>query len=173
MAAPSQLQARYLPEEDRISLRMNTVAQEEFRFWLTRRFLTRMWPVLQDGLMSSPVARQQADPLSRQAVVEFEHEQAQAKAQFNAPFQTTSHLPLGATPLLVVQANFRHLPNGDFFLNLKNNTGHGIDLTLTRDLLHLLCQLLDDAAQLSDWDLPALFKNGNGQQEPVATHRLN
>ncbi len=173
MAAPSQLQARYLPEEDRISLRMNTVAQEEFRFWLTRRFLVRMWPVLQEGLMSSPVVRQQSDPVSRQTVMEFEHEKAKTKAEFNAPFQAAPNLPLGEEALLIVQANFRHLPNGDFFLSVKDNHGKGIDLTLTRDLLHLLCQILDDAAQRSDWDLPSLFNIEAEQQVPVEAHRLN
>lgn len=173
MAAPSQLQARYLPEEDRISLRMNTVADEEFRFWLTRRFLLRLWPVLQDGLMSSPVVRQQADPVSRQTVMEFEHEQAKAKAEFNAPFRGAEILPLGDAPLLVVQANFRHLPNGDFFLGVKDNHGEGIELTLTRDLLHLLCQLLEDATQRSDWDMPSLFNVEAGQFAPMETRQLN
>ncbi|QLQ33522.1 MAG: hypothetical protein HZT40_20145 [Candidatus Thiothrix singaporensis] len=65
MAAPSQIQARYVEEEDRILLRINTVADEEFRFWLTRRFLRRLSPVLQEGLMSSPTARQQLDYVSR------------------------------------------------------------------------------------------------------------
>lgn len=173
MAAPSQLQARYIPEEDRISLRMNTVAEEEFRFWLTRRLLVRLWPVLQEGLMSSPVVRQQADPLSRQAVMAFEHEQAKAKAEFNSPFRSVDKLPLGDMPLLIVQANFRHLPNGDFFIGLKDNHGKGIDLSLTHDLLHLLCQLLEDAAQRSDWDMPSLFKAEMEQHAPLEAHQLN
>ena len=86
MAAPAQIQIRYIQEEDRILMRMNTVAEEEFRFWLTRRFLVRLWPVLQEALMSSPAVKQQQRLYSRQAIMAFEHERAQSKAQFNNPF---------------------------------------------------------------------------------------
>ena len=51
MATPAQIQIRYIQEEDRILMRLNTVAEEEYRFWLTHRFLIRLWPVLQDALM--------------------------------------------------------------------------------------------------------------------------
>lgn len=173
MAAPSQIQARYIEEEDRILLRMNTVAEEEFRFWFTRRLLLRLWPVLQEGLMSSPAVKQQMDYSSRQAIVAFEHERAQTKAEFNNAFRETDKLPLGQDPLLVVRVGFRNLENGSFAFALKNGAGNGIDLTLTQDLLHLLCKLLDDAAQKSAWDMPDLLQCVAETNAPVAAHRLN
>ncbi|MEB4589733.1 hypothetical protein VSS37_01950 [Candidatus Thiothrix sp. Deng01] len=173
MAAPSQIQARYVEEEDRILLRINTVADEEFRFWLTRRFLRRLSPVLQEGLMSSPTARQQLDYVSRQAVMAFEHERAQSKAEFNSPFRETGKLPLGTDPLLIVRAGFRNLEGGGFSVALKNGDSKGIDLTLTSDLLHLVCKLLDDAAQKSGWDIPALLQGVGDAAAPVTASRLN
>ncbi|MEZ5454150.1 MAG: hypothetical protein R3E93_15225 [Thiothrix sp.] len=173
MAAPSQLQIRYIEEEDRILLRMNTVAGEEFRFWFTRRLLLRLWPILQEGLVSSPAARQQLDYSSRQAIMAFEHERAQSKAEFNNPFRETENLPLGQDPLLIVRVGFRNKENGSFAFALKDNDGKGIDLSLTHDLLHLLCKLLDDAAQKSDWNMPELLQGVTETSAPVAAHRLN
>lgn len=173
MAAPSQIQIRYIQEEDRILMRMNTVAEEEFRFWLTRRFLLRLWPVLQEALMSSPAVKQHSDFSSRQAIMAFEHERAQSKAAFNNPFREADKLPLGKAPLLVVKAGFHHQGNGSLQLALKDTAEKGIDLTLTHDLLHLLCKLLDDAAQQSDWKMPTLLPGITETQSPVAAHQLN
>ena len=173
MAAPAQVQARYIQEEDRILMRMNTVAEEEFRFWLTHRFLIRLWPVLQDALMSSPAVKQHSDLHSRQAIMAIEHEQAQSKAQFNSPFREADNLPLGKDPLLVAKAGFRHQANGTLQLSLKNTAEQGIDLTLTQDLLHLLCKLLDDAAQQSEWKMSSLLPNITETHSPVAAHQLN
>ncbi len=173
MAAPSQIQIRYIQEEDRILMRMNTVADEEFRFWLTRRFLLRLWPVLQEALMSSPAVKQHSDLSSRQAIMAFEHERAQSKAEFNNPFRESDNLPLGKSPLLVVKAGFRHLDNGSLKLALKDTAEKGVDLNLTHELLHLLCKLLDDAAQQSEWKMSSLLPNIAATQSPVAAHQLN
>ncbi|WML92141.1 hypothetical protein RCF98_07300 [Thiothrix lacustris] len=173
MATPAQIQIRYIQEEDRILMRLNTVAEEEYRFWLTHRFLIRLWPVLQDALMSSPAVKQHSDIHSRQAIIAFEHEQAQSKAQFNSPFREASNLPLGKDPLLVAKAGFRHQTNGALALSLKNVAEKGADLTLTHDLLHLLCQLLDDAAQQSEWKMSSLLPNITETHSPVAAHQLN
>lgn len=173
MAAPSQIQVRYIQEEDRILMRMNSVAGEEFRFWLTRRFLLRLWPVLQEALLSSPAAKQYHDPASRQAIMAFEHERAQSKAAFDNPFRESDNLPLGKEPLVVTKAGFRHQDNGSLQLALKNTADQGIDLTLGNDVLHLLCKLLDDAAQQSGWKLPTLLPGVGATQSPVAAHQLN
>ncbi len=173
MAAPAQIQIRYIQEEDRILMRMNTVAEEEFRFWLTRRFLVRLWPVLQEALMSSPSVKQHSDYHSRQAIMAFEHERAQSKAAFNHPFREADNLPLGKDPLLVVKAGFRHQDNGSLKLALKDNADKGIELILTNDLLHLLCKLLDDAAQQSEWKMTTLLASIHETQSPVAAHQLN
>jgi hypothetical protein len=173
MAAPSQIQIRYIQEEDRILMRMNTVAGEEFRFWLTRRFLLRLWPVLQESLLSSPAAKQYSDPASRQAIMAFEHERAQSKAAFDNPFRDSDKLPLGKEPLLVVKAGFRHQDNGSLQIALKNAAEKGVDLTLSHDVLHLLCKLLDDAAQQSEWKLVTLLPGVGETQSPVAAHQLN
>lgn len=173
MAAPAQIQARYVQEEDRILLRMNTVAEEEFRFWLTRRFALRLWPVLQDALFSSPIATRQTSLSARHAVVAFEHEIAKSKVGFDTGFRDMNVLPLGEAPLLITQSAFRRESDGTFFLSLHNINKQGVSLNLTSDLLHLFCKLLEDAAQHSDWTMPNLLHGVGTQLSPVEMHRLN
>lgn len=52
-----QVNASYIPEQDRLLLKINTTGQTEFRFWITRRYLALLWQVL----------RQMAGALVRQA----------------------------------------------------------------------------------------------------------
>lgn len=159
MSAPAQIQIRYIPEEDRILMRMNTLEDEEYRFWLTRRFCLRLWPVLQEALFSTPTATQQTSQTARQAVVAFEHEAAKSKAEFNASFRESKNLPLGINPLLVATAGFHQQSPGVFFLTLQNVNKEGINITLTTELLHLVCKLLEDAGDESDWRLPPLVQS--------------
>ena len=41
-----QMSVTYLPEQDRILLRINTTEGEETRMWLTRRLMVGLWPLL-------------------------------------------------------------------------------------------------------------------------------
>ena len=110
---------------------------------------------------------------ARQAIVAFEHEAAKSKAQFNTHFRDMENLPLGEIPLLVMQSGFRREANGNFFLSLHNQQKQGISLSLTTDLLHLFCKLLEDATRQSDWAIPALVQEMSAHSAPLATHRLN
>lgn len=173
MSAPTQLQIRYLAEEDRILMRMNTAAEEEFRFWLTRRFCLRLWPVLQEALFSTPAVTQQMSPSARHAIVAFEHEAAQSKAEFNTRFRESKHFPFGETPLLIVHASFNRQQNGTYGLALRNTAKEGINITLTNDLLHLMCKLLEDASAESDWEMPALIQTTHINLTSAERQRLN
>ena len=44
----SQMQMLYVSEEDRILFRVNSTSGEEFRFWLTRRYVLLLIKVLKD-----------------------------------------------------------------------------------------------------------------------------
>lgn len=173
MAAPAQIQVRYVQEEDRILLRMTSTEAEEFRFWLTRRFLLRLWPVLQEALLSSPTVKRFSDLPSQQAMLAFEHEQAQSKAAFNQPFRSQETLPLGEEPLLVVKAGFRHLDGGGLQIAFKDVQENGIELTLSHEVLHLLCKLLDDAAVQSEWQFSRLLPDATAILHTLSTHQLN
>ena len=41
-----QMSVTYLPEQDRILMRINTTEGEEMRMWLTRRLMVGLWPLL-------------------------------------------------------------------------------------------------------------------------------
>lgn len=154
MARLDQIQILFATGDDRLLLRVSTHDGQEFRFWLTRRFVKAIRPGLARAMDAHPRIQQQADPLAKQELLRFEHEVARQKSDFATPFKDASRsLPLGAEPVLLTRGQLRPQGNGGITLALAPNRGSGIDLALNPTLLHSFVALLDNALQATDWDL--------------------
>jgi hypothetical protein len=172
-----QLKLDYIPEQDRLLLRVSTDDQLEVRLWLTRRALRLLWPLLVQMVRASPEVALQSNPEARDALVGMQHERALSQANFAEPFEEAPReMPLGAEPILVTRIRTDKGDGGNQVLALLPQQGQGIRLTLDNTLLHSLCKLLQTAVAKSDWDmaleLPALrtLPDGDGA---VVPKRLN
>ena len=157
-----QLKLDFIPEQDRLLLRVSTDNQLEMRLWLTRRALRLLWPLLLKIVRSSPEIALQSNPQARDALVGMQHERALRQANFANPFEETPReLPLGPEPILVTRIQTNKDDGGNLVLGLLPQLGQGVHLTLDNTLLHSLCKLLQNAVAKSDWDivleLPALL----------------
>jgi hypothetical protein len=172
-----QLNLDFIPEQDRLLLRVNTDHQLEVRLWLTRRALRILWPLLVKMMRSSPEVALQSNPEARDALVGMQHEQALSRADFAKSFDEAPRaMPLGAEPLLVVRIQASTDGDGNQVLRLLPQQGQGIHLTLDNTMLHSFCELVQKAVAKSDWnlelELPALQPTmGNG--DAAAPKTLN
>ena len=154
MSHIDQIQISYVPDEDRLLLRLSTQAQEEFRLWLTRRLVKLLRPALDQSLAAQPRIQTQASAEARQELLRFEHEKVLRAADFHTPYRATEkQLPLGPQPLVVTRISLRRQDDGGVALLLTPSQGQGVDLALTPALLHSLVALLDSALAQSDWTL--------------------
>ena len=156
-----QLKLDYIPEHDRLLLRVSTDNQFEVRLWLTRRALRLLWPLLVQMVRASPEVALQSNPQARDALVGMQHEQALSRADFTRAFEEAPReMPLGAEPILVARIQSNRDDSGNQVLGLLPQQGQGIHLTLDNTLLHSFCKLVQNAVAKSDWDivleLPAL-----------------
>jgi hypothetical protein len=156
-----QLKLDFIPEQDRLLLRVSTDNQLEVRLWLTRRALRLLWPLLVQMVRASPEVALQSNPEARDALVGMQHERALSQANFAQPFEELPReMPLGTEPILVARMQTNRDDNGNHILGLLPQQGQGVNLTLDNTLLHSLCKLLQTAVAKSDWDivleLPAL-----------------
>jgi len=156
-----QLKLDFIPEHDRLLLRVSTDNQLEVRLWLTRRALRLLWPLLVQMVRSSPEVALQSNPQARDALVGMQHEQALSRANFGKPFEEVPReMPLGAEPILVARIQSNKDDGGSQVLGLLPQQGQGIHLTMDNTLLHSFCKLVQNAVAKSDWDivleLPAL-----------------
>ncbi len=149
-----QIQVRYDALQDRLVLRMSTTDECEFRFWLTRRFVKRLWGALLGLLEQNDVVRQQIDEYARRTVLGMQHEGFVQQGDFSKEFEERPlRTPLGEEPVLLAKCEGGQLEDGSYVLRLHPKRGQGIDMALDGKLLHLVCKLLCDAVARTDWDI--------------------
>jgi len=149
-----QLKLDFIPEQDRLLLRVSTDDQQEVRLWLTRRALRLMWPLLVQMVRASPEVALQSNPQARDALVGMQHEQALSRANFAQAYdEVPREMPLGAEPILVARIHSNKDDKGNHVLGLLPQQGKGIHLTLDNTLLHSFCKLVQNVVAKSDWNI--------------------
>lgn len=172
-----QIQMRHDQKQDRLLLRLSTTDGKEFRFWLTRRFVKRIWGLLLKMLQWDRTVQQQVDPRTRQTVLDIRHEGFVQQGNFSQPFEEAPHeMPLGDEPLVLTKAAGKRTDGGLHMLSLHPERGQGIDITLDNKLLHLFTKLLREAVGRADWDLDLALNPGakaEAAESPVPQRSLN
>ena len=149
-----QIQIQFVPREDRILLRIKTTDKSEFRFWMTRRYVKLLWPVVVKMLEADQQIQLQENQAAKSAVLSFQHEKALQKGDFATQFsEDSSNLPLGETPILLAKIQLKRRNDCGNLLCMHPEKGEGIDLGLNDVLLHSFSKLLADAVSVSDWDI--------------------
>ena len=161
-----QMSVTYLPEQDRILMRINTTEGEEMRMWLTRRLMVNLWPLLSklltDHLLkleSAGASLAGADPELKKKLAEFRKEEFLQHADFDTPYQEgQANLPLGEEPLLVTDVDAAPLANGPLRLNFNERPPSSGDtkprsfqMEMQPKLMQGLMHLLDQALLQSGW----------------------
>ncbi|QTA87854.1 hypothetical protein [Desulfonema magnum] len=158
-----QFNMQFNPEEDRIIFRLNTVNGEEFRFFLTRRFVKVLWPVLLQLLSNDLKRREPVKAHVVKEVLEFEREEVVSKANFKQQYvEQAKTFPLGEDIILLFRIQVKQAPGGDI-LCLHPSKGKGIEFMVNNTFLHPFCKLLQDAVIKAQWELDYLF----AQNRPV------
>jgi hypothetical protein len=148
-----QIQMLYDKQQDRVLLRVSTRDQTEFRFWLTRRFVKRLWGLLLKMLEQDEAFRSLSVE-ARHALLGMQHETFIGEGDFSQTYEDGARqLPLGPEPVLLTTARGKAGAKGAQILSLHPTQGQGIDIALNSKLLHMIAKLLRDAVSRSDWDI--------------------
>lgn len=138
-----QLQVACDQLQDRLLLRISTQEDEEYRIWLTRRFLRELWPHLSRLAGNQAVATPIVGELPADDVANFE----QPFSEENATF------PLGSTPLLSSELKVDTLSDGTFNLSFREGRERSFQLAMNVELLQTLCAMLRAGADHAQWNL--------------------
>ena len=164
-----QIQIRHDPVEDRLLLRVSTTDGDEFRFWMTRRFVGGLWGILLRMLESDEAVRWQFDQETRRNVLEIQHEGYAQQGDFSRAFESAPRrLPLGETPVLLAQAQGKKTGEGQHLISLHPQQGQGVDLTLDTRLLHIFVRLLQQSVTKAEWSMDLTLYKGGGEPPSVA-----
>jgi hypothetical protein len=139
-----QLQIAHDALQDRLVLRVATQADEEFRVWLTRRFLRELWPHLAKLLAHS----------NNSAPLPADVEAMPTPPSFEQAFQDDKAIyPLGSNPLLTSEIKVDTLSDGGYRLTFREGRERSFELGLTPDLLQAFCAMLRAGAEQAQWGL--------------------
>jgi hypothetical protein len=176
-----QLSVNYLPEQDRILVRINTTAGQELRVWFTRRLTLGFAPLL-TKVVAEQIAKLEAakspyitpaataDVHTQQMLSEFKKAQALEKSDFQTPYNNQpAALPLGEEPLLITEVNLTPLAAGQLQIAFNEQLPspakqRGFKVVLEPTLVHGFTHLLDKAIHNSLWRQEA---------EPAGHHAPN
>jgi len=160
-----QLSIAYVPEHDRILVRVNTNQGQELRFWFTRRLTLGLAPLL-DRAVTDHAARRGGpatahvaamDDQSKKAMAQFQRAETLKSSDFATPYKTPeTPAHLFDSPLLVTEVNMTPLSNGQLRLSFAEKltdvaTHRSFQLGLTDPLIHAFVHLLERAIGQSQW----------------------
>lgn len=162
-----QMSATYLPEQDRILMRINTREGEEMRMWLTRRLMVGLWPLL-SKLVTELLLKMDpggasltsADEPLKKMLSDFRKQEFLSKADFETPYQEQpGSLPLGEEPLLVTDVDAHPQSGGPMRLCFNERPPGGekprtFNLEMQPKLIQGFVHLLDQALSQSGWKEP-------------------
>src|SRR5215218_5661828 len=159
-----QMSVTYLPEQDRILMRINTRLAGETRMWLTRRLMVGLWPLLSKlltehllKLESAGASLAGANPELKKMLAEFRKEEFLQHADFDTPYQEGQGRQPVEEPLLVTDVDATPLANGPLRLNFNERPPNGaskprsFQMEMQPKLMQGLMHLLDQALLQSQW----------------------
>lgn len=145
--ALQQLNMVYVPEQDRLLLRISTSGDAEYRIWMTRRYCSLLLNMLVEQIDRAGGYHELA---SREDT--RERLRGGALGQAYAPPAQLKY-PLGEQGVLGYRINVGKDPQGVLKLQLLPAKGQGVTFTLDKSTLYLLYNVLEQALTQTDWKL--------------------
>lgn len=167
-----QLSVSHDERQDRLLLRLNTMAGEEYRFWLTRRMVTLLLPALTTWVVRLEAAQPgmaARDATTQHLLTDLKRDAFLQSADFSTPYSGQSlQLPLGETPFLITDAQLNLKANHSLdiiFQQKLDGASPACTLNLQAPLVHGLIHLIQQTASNADWALTQV-------SEPASTASL-
>ena len=149
-----QMTAEYNPAEDRILFRVSTREKTEYRVWLTRRLVRKIWGVAVQSFAAEPDVMDQSRPQVKDALLSMQHQEAVQGADFSQKHEKpVKAAPETEQPLLAINAELGRTEQGTIRLSFVTAGGKSINLNLNDEMLHAVCHILQQAADKAGWDL--------------------
>jgi hypothetical protein len=179
-----QLSISHDERQDRLLLRLNTLAGEEYRFWLTRRMVILILPALTQMLARLEAAQPglaASDAPAQHLLTDLKRNAFMQNADFSTPYTAEAlQLPLGEAPLFITDAQLNlqsHHSLEIIFQQKLEGAQLACTLNLHAPLVHGLIHLIQQTASKADWALatgidPAASPEQHGEaSDPVPAPR--
>ena len=154
-----QISIRYRQDHDRILVDINTGAGAEVQVWLTRRMVSRLWPLLNRVVIDHFAMPPDAKTDGYVDLAAMDIQTKTVLADFSTPYQFgAAEHPLGNNPLLVTEISLTPLGSGKLQLNFSEKleepaSNRGFQMDLSAELVFAVIKLMGNALEQSHWGL--------------------
>lgn len=154
MSGLYQFEMGFDPIHDRLVLKIHTKDFEEFRLWLTRRFVKILWGVIVNLLNKDKKDINEMEAAKLKVSESFADENARRQQPLASKYSTKlSKTPLGSEPILISRIAAKAEENHRVLLSLQDEKNQRFDLLLDNFMLLGLCKLVSEGVKKTDWDL--------------------
>lgn len=141
-----QMNITYVPTEDRLLLRISTMQGDEFRIWLTRRYTSLLFNVLnkrmeRSGGLPTVAASDETRKLFQAGAMEQKYESEHKR------------YPLGEDGILAFGINTGESGDGNLQLEMAPEQGQGVTINLNDSLTYMFSNLLNQGVDQAGWKL--------------------
>jgi hypothetical protein len=158
-----QLNVTYLPEEDRLLLKVSTSDEQEYRAWCTRRFIRLLLERLEAQFETEVDEVQVVPEAARKEVAQLKHKGSVTERAFDKPYEAEPvSYPLGESGLLLTQLRCKKHESGRLVMMLSGSGGKGLTLNMDSKLQHHFYEIIARACQRAQW-----FEGQDREGKPV------
>lgn len=153
--AIKQFSGEWVPVEDRILLRINTTAGEEYRFWFTRHIL--------DGFLNGSqtlavqALMQHHSQEVAQAIQEFQQQSVAQQLDHTTAYEPQEQKPLGEVPALITALRITIASQQTVVVDLETHLGKTVHLNLNEFLLTTMVSLLNKLQEQARWQIKSFI----------------
>jgi hypothetical protein len=138
--------------EDRILFRTNTTGGEEYRIWLTRRYVQLLFKVLNKQMgkaEKAEIIKLKSQPKDEQAP-----KKSPNKIDHDKPFQEYgAEFPLPQEGILVSKVTVTEHDNETVTFGLSPKEGQGVNIRMNQQIMDQTYDLLIKAVAKAEWNL--------------------
>ena len=150
--ALKQFSGQYMPEADRLLLRLSTDQGDEYRLLITRRIAKLMLAKHQEK--SLDLVAHNTSPTASKEVLAFKQESMRQKTNWKQAFEPSKQLPLGEKPLLVAAVEYTFKQQNDkklvsMKLTLRDHST--LSMNLPQASLTALQLLIEQLQAQAEW----------------------
>lgn len=152
-----QIQATYLPIEDRILLQLKTEQTDNLQAWITRRYIKLLLPLLQGQHPETGQSFLKDEQLEQLLSIDSDHPpKVITSFEKDFPHVDTHQYELGDQPILLSKITFKESLEQPMLL-LEPEEGSGLMLSYQPSLIKALMGLLQQTLNKSQWSIDESF----------------
>jgi hypothetical protein len=152
-----QINGKYLPQQDRLLIRIKTRNEEEYRLFFTRRVTQTVVKAFQEFNL---IKVKNSDPrLNTKEIEDFRRDAVQQSITSGGSYASGTHLPLGESPKLICNVKCNSSKKNGLLLYFEMLDKTHLKLVFGMYLINVFLEVLDRLQRKANWGIEIVISS--------------